>query len=338
MNRLILIITFVFLISLNAFSQTEVEFLPSDWENPAVFEKGQTAPHAFYIPYDFVDNALKNKKSPNYQLLNGLWKFKLAETPEQVPTDFWKPKFDVEDWAEIKVPSNWQMEGYDHSKFRNIALTFESDPPKIPDYFNPTGCYKRKFTIPKTWEAKEIMLRFEGIKSASYIWVNGKRVGYNQGGFEPAEFNITPFIEKGENDLAVQVLRFSDGSYLENQDMWRLSGIFRDVKLYALPKTYIHDFYVVTDLDKDYKDANLIIEADIINAIPDSVICKLEIDVFDENLESILKDGAQSITFKVDSLSTKKLNISTLVVDPPKWSAEYPNLFTLLFHLKDKKE
>ncbi|HSO87818.1 MAG TPA: hypothetical protein VLQ91_14770, partial [Draconibacterium sp.] len=284
MNRLILIITFVFLISLNAFSQTEVEFLPSDWENPAVFEKGQTAPHAFYIPYDFVDNALKNKKSPNYQLLNGLWKFKLAETPEQVPTDFWKPKFDVEDWAEIKVPSNWQMEGYDHSKFRNIALTFESDPPKIPDYFNPTGCYKRKFTIPKTWEAKEIMLRFEGIKSASYIWVNGKRVGYNQGGFEPAEFNITPFIEKGENDLAVQVMRFSDGSYLENQDMWRLSGIYRDVKLYALPKTYIHDFYVVTDFDKNYKDATLTVETDIINTIPDSAVCTLSVNVFDKNL------------------------------------------------------
>jgi beta-galactosidase len=167
------------------------------------------------------------------------------------------------------------MEGYDHPKFRNIALTFESDPPKIPDYFNPTGCYKRKFTLPKTWNEKEIMLRFEGIKSTSYIWVNGKRVGYNQGGFEPAEFNITPFLVKGENDLSVQVIRFSDGSYLENQDMWRLSGIFRDVKLYALPKTYIHDFYVVTDLDKDYKDANLIIEADIINTIPDSVNCKL---------------------------------------------------------------
>ncbi|HSO84906.1 MAG TPA: glycoside hydrolase family 2 TIM barrel-domain containing protein, partial [Draconibacterium sp.] len=288
-------------------------------------------------PYISADDALKNKKSPFFQLLNGQWKFMLVETPEQVPADFWNPKYDVMEWGEIKVPSNWQMEGYDHPKFRNIALTFESDPPKIPDYFNPTGCYKRKFTLPKTWNDKEIMLRFEGIKSASYIWVNGKRVGYNQGGFEPAEFNITPFIEKGENDLAVQVLRFSDGSYLENQDMWRLSGIFRDVKLYALPKTYIHDFYVVTDLDKDYKDANLIIEADIINAIPDSVICKLEIDVFDENLESILKDGAQSITFKVDSLSTKKLNISTLVVDPPKWSAEYPNLFTLLFHLKDKK-
>ena len=329
---------FIFwLIGFSVFSQKEVEFLPSDWENPAVFEKGQTAPHAFYIPYDVADDALKNKKSPNFQLLNGLWNFKLVNTPEEVPEDFWNPKFDVEEWDEIKVPSNWQMEGYDYPKFRNVALSFESDPPHIPDYFNPTGCYKRKFTIPKTWINKEIMLRFEGIKSASYIWVNGKQVGYNQGGFEPAEFNITPFVKKGENDLAVEVIRFCDGSYLENQDMWRLSGIYRDVKLYAQPKTYIHDYYIVTDLDNDYKDAKLNIETDIVNALPDSVNCSLEINVFDVNNESILEEGAQSVTFKVDSASGKKVNISTLVVDPPKWSSEYPDLFTLLVRLKDEK-
>src|SRR5690606_8966641 len=154
-----------------------------------------------------------------------------------------------------------------------------------------------------TWLDKEIMLRFEGIKSASYIWVNGKRVGYNQGGFEPAEFNITPFIEKGENDLAVEVIRFSDGSYLENQDMWRLSGIYRDVKLVAFPKTYVHDFYVVTDFDSDYKNANLTVETDVKNAFPDSVIASLEIDVLNSERVSILKDGIQSEVFKVDSLA-----------------------------------
>ena len=239
---LLSVLLFVFL---SVFSQ-EIEFLDSDWENPAVFEKGQNAPYAFYIPYDSASEALRGKSSSNFKLLNGQWKFKLVNTPDEVPADFWDPKYDVEEWAEIKVPANWQMEGYDHPKFRNIALTFENDPPNIPDYFNPTGCYKRKFEIPKTWKNKEVMLRFEGIKSASYIWVNGEKVGYNQGGFEPAEFNITPYIKKGENDLAVQVIRFCDGSYLENQDMWRLSGIYRDVKLYAQPKTYIHDYYVVT--------------------------------------------------------------------------------------------
>jgi beta-galactosidase len=132
MNRFTLIFISFFLISQTVVSQKEVEFLPSDWENQAVFEKGQTAPHAFYIPYISADDALKNKKSPFFQLLNGQWKFKLVNTPDQVPEDFWNPKYDVKEWAEIKVPSNWQMEGYDHPKFRNIALTFESDPPKIP--------------------------------------------------------------------------------------------------------------------------------------------------------------------------------------------------------------
>lgn len=328
-----------FLLSLNftlSFAQ-EVQFSSSFWENPAVFEIGQTAPHSFFIPYDITDDALKNKKSPNFLLLNGKWKFKLFETPEQVPEDFSKPKFDVKEWGEITVPSNWQMEGFDHPKFRNVALTFESDPPKIPDYFNPTGCYKLKFEMPKIWNEKEIFLRFEGVKSAAYIWVNGKRVGYNEGGFEPAEFNITPFVVKGENDLSVEVLRFCDGAYLENQDMWRLSGIFRDVKLYAKPKTFIHDYYVVTDFDSEYKDALLNLDFDIKNTLSDSVSGTIEVDVFNTDGRSILKDGALSGSFAIDTFSTQKVKISTLVINPLKWSAEYPNLFTMLVQLKGEK-
>lgn len=320
-------------------SAQEVDFLPTDWENPAVFEKGQNLSHTFFIPYSTKEAAIQNnsQKCANYQLLNGLWKFKWVETPEQVPAEFWKADFDVEEWDEIKVPSNWQMEGYGHPKFRNIALTFKSDPPKIPDSYNPVGCYKRKIVIPENWEEKEVMLRFEGVKSAAYIWVNGKRVGYNQGGFEPAEFNITPFIRTGENDLAVQVLRFSDGSYLENQDMWRLSGIFRDVKLYAQPKTFIHDFYVVTDLDKEYRNATLTIETEIQNKAESSVEGLVEINVYDEHGRSILADGKQISSVSVDSASTKRVRISTLVIDPPKWSAEFPNLFILLVQFKNSE-
>ncbi|WP_372950786.1 glycoside hydrolase family 2 TIM barrel-domain containing protein [Mariniphaga sp.] len=338
MSRTFFCIFFLFFLNGVVQSQ-EVEFLPDDWQNPAVFEKGQVPPRAFHIPFSTKEAALINRpdQNDNFQLLNGMWKFKWVETPEQVPEEFWKPKFDIEEWAEIKVPSNWQMEGYGHPKFRNIALTFESDPPNIPDYYNPTGCYKRKFEISKSWNDKEILLRFEGIKSAAYIWVNGKRVGYNQGGFEPAEFNITPFVKKGENDLAVQVLRFSDGSYLENQDMWRLSGIYRDVKLVAYPKTFIHDFYVVTDLDRNYGDATLIVETVVRNAEKDTSACTLEFDVFDAKNESILKDGIQSMNFKTAPDSIKKVTLSTLVVNPEKWSAELPNLYTLLIRLKNKE-
>ncbi|MBT6006897.1 MAG: hypothetical protein HOG79_14355, partial [Prolixibacteraceae bacterium] len=325
MNRFLILGLFTYLLSFPGVSQ-EVEFSSTDWENPAIFEKGQNLPHAFHTPFSTKDAALKNKESENFQLLNGQWKFKWVETPEQVPEGFWEPDFNVKNWDEIKVPANWQMEGFGHPKFRNIALTFENNPPNIPDYYNPVGCYKRKFAVPENWKSKEIMLRFEGIKSASYIWVNGKKVGYNQGGFEPAEFNITPFIKIGNNDLAVEVIRFSDGSYLENQDMWRLSGIYRDVKLYAQPKIFIHDFYVVTNLDEEYEDATLSVEADIQNAKTETSTISLEIDVLDENNKSILNNEIHSKNFKVDGISTEKITLSTLVENPKKWSAEFPNL------------
>ncbi len=317
----------------------EVDFFLSDFEDPAIFEKGQNAPHAFHLPFSSKDAALKNDISgcENMIILNGKWKFRWVETPAQIPEGFWNPDFNCKDWDEIKVPSNWQMEGYGHPKFRNIQLTFESDPPKIPDYYNPTGCYKHIFNVPSHWKNKEIMLRFEGVKSASYVWINGKRAGYNQGGFEPAEYNITPFVKPGKNDLSVQVIRFSDGSYLENQDMWRLSGIYRDVKLYAQPKTYIHDFYVVTDLDENYHNATLLVETDIQNKSNNISSCSLEIDVLDEQHQSILDNGAEIADFKVEGVSQKKVKISTQVENPKKWSAEYPDLYTLLFILKDGK-
>ncbi len=338
MKNYYLFLSFCFGFLCNYVFAQEVEFLRDDWENPAVFEKGQNAPHAFHVPFTTREAALKNDKtnSDNFQLLNGQWKFKWVETPEQVPEGFWEPGFNVKNWDDIKVPSNWQLKGYGHPKFRNVALTFESNPPNIPDYYNPVGCYKRMFNVQPGWKNKEVMLRFEGIKSASYVWVNGKRVGYNQGGFEPAEYDITPFIKTGKNDLSVQVIRFSDGSYLENQDMWRLSGIFRDVELYAQPKTFIHDFYVITDLDESYTDAKLAVETDIQNKNSETAACSLEIDVLDENNQSILNEGIQSMNFKIDGHSTKKVTVSSLVENPRKWSAEFPNLYTILFQLKDE--
>ena len=305
MNRIALLLLVLLPAGLLA---QQVEFLPDDWQNPAVFEKGQNPPPAFHIPYSSRERAIQDlpRKCENYQLLNGTWKFLWVETPDQVPADFWEPDFELSGWNEITVPSNWQMEGYGHPKFRNVALSFESDPPRIPEYYNPVGCYKRKFELPENWREKEVMLRFEGVKSASYVWVNGEKVGYNQGGFEPAEYNISRFLKKGENDLSVEVLRFSDGSYLENQDMWRLSGIFRDVKLYAQPQTYIHDHYVTTDLDEEYKDAILKVEVDLTNKLPEKREVSVEMDVLDDEGKSILAEGIQKETVAVDSASIKK--------------------------------
>ncbi len=321
-----------------AFSQ-ETRFDFTEWENPAIFKKGQTLPHAFHIPFTNAESALKNEKlnCSNFQLLNGKWKFKWVEKPELVPEGFQKSGFSTKSWDEITVPSNWEMEGFGHPKFRNIALTFESDPPNIPDYYNPTGCYKHQFTIPSGWGNKEIMLRFEGVKSASYVWINGQPVGYNQGGFEPAEYNITPFIKKGENDLSVEVLRYCDGSYLENQDMWRLSGIFRDVELYAVPKVYLHDFYFTTDLDEKYRNAELNIEMDLKNAMKDIVSgYSISVDVLDQQKQSILKTAVSKNDIQLAAGETQKIAMQTEVINPKKWSAEIPNLYDIVFELKDK--
>lgn len=336
--KFIFLILPMFVLSHFALSQ-ETKFDFTEWENPAVFEKGQTKPHAFYIPYQNEEQALKNGKMncSSFQLLNGTWKFKWVEKPELVPEGFHKPEFDTKNWDEIRVPSNWEMEGYGHPKFRNVELQFESDPPKIPDYYNPAGCYKRQFTVPSDWNKKEVMLRFEGIKSASYVWVNSHQVGYNQGGFEPAEYNITPFIKKGKNDLSVEVLQFCDGSYLENQDMWRLSGIFRDVELYAVPGVYIHDFYFTTDLDQNYRNAILNVELDLKNSTINQVSAySVSVKILDRQMQNILKSAFKKTNIQLNSGETKKISLKTEIENPLKWSAEIPNLYTILFELKDE--
>lgn len=337
--RLSLLITLFFISAFSnwAISQ-EITFSDSDLEDPSVFEKGQTAPHAFYVPYSSKEEAIAGKNCTGSSMLslNGKWKFKWFERPELAPVDFSDPGYNTRKWDEITVPSNWQMEGYGHPKFRNIALTFESNPPYIPDYYNPTGCYKRTFTIPAGWSEKEIMLRFEGVKSASRVWINGQRVGYNQGGFEPAEYAITPYLKKGKNDISVQVIRFCDGSYLENQDMWRLSGIFRDVILYAQPAVYIHDFYHTTDFDSAYRDAELNIGIDIVNSLNRDVNgYSIEIDLLDGGLKSIFEQPVIAGNLTVSAGKTGHAELSAHVVNPAKWSAETPSLYTIVYTLKD---
>ncbi|MFC2089506.1 glycoside hydrolase family 2 TIM barrel-domain containing protein [Bacteroidota bacterium] len=314
------------------------QFSMDFWEDPSIFEISQNDPHAFHVPYCSVKEALLDKASEceNYMLLNGSWKFKWYERPELVPEEFQDPSFNTKKWNDIKVPSNWQMEGYGHPKFRNVALSFESDPPNIPDYYNPAGCYVRSFTLPSSWKEREVILRFEGIKSASYLWINGKEVGYNQGGFEPAEYTITPYLKKGKNTIAVLVIRFSDGSYLENQDMWRLSGIFRDVKLYAQPKVFIQDFYQTTDLDKTYKNATLKLELNVKNAGTETKRgYRIRADVLDKNDKTILFEPLISETIDIAGNKSVTCKLESYIENPLKWSDEFPNLYTIVYALED---
>lgn len=213
-------------------------------ENLDVFEVGQEEGRAYFIP-------------EHHKLLNGQWKFFYADTPEGIPTNFYQTSYSDRKWAQIDVPSNWEMRGWSDPLFRNVTSPFKANPPFVPREYNPSGAYRTTFEVPAQWSGEEVFLRFEKVASASFVWVNGQEVGYNEGAQEPAEYNITPYLKKGKNTLAVLVIKYCDGYYLEGQDYWRLAGIFDDVYLYSAPKTRLFDWYVTTDLDEQYRDAKL---------------------------------------------------------------------------------
>jgi beta-galactosidase len=236
-------------------------------ENTNILELNQEAGHVPLVSYLTVDEALKNNrlKAISFQSLNGTWKFHFADTPEGTPDNFFSESFDDKTWDTIHVPSNWEMQGFGDPLFRNVTTPFPPNPPFIPREYNPTGSYRKTFIVPGSWKGKEIFLRMEKTASASFVWINGKEVGYNEGAQEPAEYNITRYLKPGKNIIAVNVYKYSDGYYLEYQDYWRLAGIFDDVWLFATPAVHIFDWHATTDLDKTYTDEQLNVSADVKN-------------------------------------------------------------------------
>jgi beta-galactosidase len=331
-----------------------------DWENPAVFGINKQAPHATLVPYSKASAAVKADRTASawYQSLNGKWKFHWSPNPDSRPADFYQDTFDVGSWDTITVPSNWQMQGYGTPLYTNIEYPFAKNPPVVtgtpPKHYtnfkarNPVGSYRRTFTLPGAWDGREIFIVFDGVDSAFYLWVNGQKVGYSQDSRTPAEFNITPYLKAGENTLAAEVYRYSDGSYLEDQDFWRLSGIYRDVYLYAAPALHIQDFFVHTDLDNAYKDATLRVEATVINYSGDDAAAPLlEVKL----LMNETKNGPLSFLSKPEELFTAEIKAGTVTLpadetlafefskkldNPKKWSAEAPHLYTLVLSLKAK--
>ncbi|MFW6309280.1 MAG: glycoside hydrolase family 2 TIM barrel-domain containing protein, partial [bacterium] len=313
----------------------------NDWENPRVFEKNQTKPHTTLVPFNTEKKALNSKgsSSDNYFSLNGKWKFNWSQNPELAPEGFYKLNYSYNNWDEIKVPSNWQMEGYGYPLFRNVSHTFPSDPPEVPSDFNPVGSYVKIFELPENWDNRKIFLHFEGVKSASYVWINGEEVGYNQGGMEPAEYDITDYLKSGKNKIAVKVLRYSDGTYLECQDMWRLSGIYRDVYLMSTPQVHIRDFYVTTDLDSSYKDANLKVEAKIKNYKKDRIKnYQFILQLYDEEDKEVFSRSVSKNIETIASGEEKEITVLQKVKNPDKWSAEFPHLYTLTLKLQDENK
>jgi beta-galactosidase len=237
------------------------------WEDPEVYAINREVPRAHFIPYESVQQARTEDKwqSPKVQSLNGMWKFHLAQNPSERPYWFFKDDFDTREWDEIKVPSNWELEGYDYPIYTNITYPHGKTPPLIEGDHNPVGSYKRTFTLPSSWSGKKIILHFGAASSMLNVWVNEQYVGYSEDSKTPAEFNITEYLKPGENTLAVEIFRWCDGSYLEDQDFWRISGMTRDVYLLARDQQQIQDFKVISGLDEAYTNGILSLEIDVMN-------------------------------------------------------------------------
>jgi beta-galactosidase len=339
----VILFSFVGCSSLRARDSEATKSSP-DWEDPEIVGMNKEPGHCTLIPYLDMEKALEadRKASQFYQSLNGDWKFHWVNKPADRPMDFYKPKYDVSEWAEIPVPSNWQMHGYGRPIYLNMKYPFPVNPPHIPHDYNPVGSYRRSFTIPDDWNGRQIFLHFDGVKSAFYVWVNGIKVGYSQGSMTPAEFNVTEYLKPGENILAVEVYRWSDGSYLEDQDMWRLSGIYRSVYLFATPKVHIRDFFVRTELDDDYTDATLMIRPKIANDNNENTEgWSVEAQLYSVEKEPVLpKNVTRSVSDILGERYPQRANVgfallSAQIKNPLKWSAETPNLYTLVLTLKD---
>ncbi len=305
-----------------------------DWENPAVNTINTVRPHATMVSFPDNSEALTAgwRESANVLLLDGKWKFNYSATPAERPYWFFRNDYDTRSWHEIEVPSTWERQGYGIPYYVNSAYTFPVNPPYIAHSDNPVGSYKRTITLPADWKDKEVFLNFDGVSSAFYVWVNGEQVGYSEDSKTTAEFNITPFIKRGRNSVSVEVYRYSDGSYLECQDFWRLSGIQRSVWLHARPKAYISDFFAKASLVNNYTDGHLDLSVALTGHDRKLSGMKLEAGLY-EGTTKIFGETRDA----GDSDSTAVINLSAGVPQVDPWSAESPSLYTLVLTLADSR-
>ncbi|MDT0121417.1 glycoside hydrolase family 2 TIM barrel-domain containing protein [Paenibacillus sp. RRE4] len=316
-----------------------------EWNNnPETFQVNRLPAHANMVAFPTIEEALSNEftSSPWYQTLNGSWKFSFAETPEQRITSFYETSYDASNWDDIAVPSNWQLQGYDYPHYTNMTYPWverepELKPPFAPATYNPVGSYIRTFTVPADWKDRPVLLHFEGVESAFYVWVNGELVGYSEDTFTPAEFDITAYLTEGENKLAVEVYRWCDASWLENQDFWRLSGIFRGVYLHSPSPVQIADFFVRTELDDAFQNAELQLDVKLYNHNAGQQVEGLTVQaqLYDAEQKLVLD---QPLAAEVSFINEEEvtLHLSTPVVNPLLWSAETPNLYTLVLSIQNK--
>ena len=341
MRKLILIIFALTTLSLGAQDH-------HDWEDNHVLQINREPARAYFIPYG-------EKQGDRMLLLNGQWKFRWTKTPEERIKDFYRTDYDASSWKTLAVPANWEVNGYGTPIYVSAGFPFKIDPPRVTSepkkewttYVerNPTGQYRRTFTLPASWDNGQTFLRFEGVMSAFYVWVNGKKVGYSQGSMEPSEFNITPYINRGENQIAIEVYKYSDGSYLEDQDFWRFGGIHRDVLLYHTPDVRLSNVAVRAD-------ANGLLQINpqfsvfkgqtgegfrFIATLYDGEI-PVGCDTVSASEVLDLQHKAARMNEWFPQRGYRKFNRMEMKVKNPRlWSAEHPSLYTLRLQLQDDK-
>ena len=320
--------------------------LPPELENEQILNVNKELPHATLMPYASVAQALAAKRleSPFARSLNGNWSFHWVPRPEMRPVDFFKPEYDVSDWKTIPVPSCWQMQGYGVPEYTNFTYPFKNDPPRVTSepskdytsYINrdPVGSYRRDFEVPAAWAGRRVFITFDGVDSDLFLWVNGQRVGYSTNSRAPAEFDLTKYLKPGNNVLAAEVYRFCAGSYLEDQDMWRLSGIFRNVTLWSTPAVHLRDFSVQPDFDAQYRDGTLSVVAKIKNYGDQLAPArKLNYQLHDRAGQMVPGGAASGDVPALAPGEESTVNLQVAVANPQKWSAEMPNLYTSVLSL-----
>lgn len=303
----------------------------SEWQgNPEIVGVNKLPQHATLMPYENYEEAKKCDRyaSSRCKLLNGNWKFKLYKNYAYRPSDFAQPLYDSHNWDSIQVPSSWTMQGYDQNQYCNVRYPWEGSedicPPNAPTKHNPVGCYLKRIHINQSLLSKRIVLCFEGVESAFYLYVNGERVGYSESTFNRAEFDITRYLVEGSNVIGVEVYRWCTGSWLECQDMWRMAGIFRDVYIYTTEREYIRDYVIKAEPGEGFKDGYFDVLVKTNGAYE---FLSLDIAILDENGEMAAFDSRY---VEEDNVTTLK----SIVTNAKFWSAESPNLYTLVITLK----
>lgn len=306
-----------------------------DWENPQVVAINRLPAHATGLP--FADEAGARSRDPRnspwYLSLNGNWKFSLAPNPDTLPDGFYAENFDDSAWGEIAVPSNWTMQGYDKPIYCNVKMPIPNTPPFVPKDDNPTGLYRRTFELPESWQGRRVILYFGGVESAFYVWVNGEKVGFSKDSRLPAEFDITGYVRPGQNTVVTEVIRWSDGSFLEDQDHWRMAGMYREVMLYALPQIYLADVFAQPELDENYQNGTLTVMARIGGGAEEANGYKVEMQLFDAAGQPVFSDYVQE-TYEFQPWSPVAVRLSKPVDSPNRWTHETPYLYTLVVALR----